>query len=278
MLRSSRLEQATLALLGGFTVAAIAGYALFALHPERLARTHGAAAAYALAMSLFPRGHIALGLVATAVVLTRYLGARWLPVFGAVYVTSLASELLGTTVGLPFGPYQYTTGLGIRWFAHVPVLIPASWFTMSIAAFVLTRRWIGVRDRTATIVFASFVLGSWDLVLDPAMTRLAPYWIWGSSGPYYGMPLLNLVGWYVTGLALMALLVFLGADRWAERLPPSAVRGFAFIYAANLALPVGLTLAGGMPGAAFTAMAALAIIFGVGRMVQERVATPLTLP
>ena len=55
------------------------------------------------------------------------------------------------------------------------------------------------------------------------------------------------------------------------------MRGFAFIYAANLALPIGLTLAGGMPGAAFAAMAALAVIFGVGRLVQERVASPATL-
>jgi putative membrane protein len=149
---------------------------------------------------------------------------------------------------------------------------------MSLAAFVLTRRWLGVRDRTATIVFASFVLGSWDLVLDPAMSRLAPYWLWGSSGPYYGMPLLNLVGWYVTGLALMALLVGLGVDRWVERLPASAVGAFAFIYAANLALPVGLTLAGGMPGAALTAMAALAVIFGVGRLAHAGVASPVTLP
>jgi len=278
MLRSSRYELATLAVLGGFTAAAVAGYAVFAVHPERLAELPGAAAAYGLAMSIFPRGHIVLGLLATVVLLTRYLGARWLPAFGAVYVTSLASELLGTTVGLPFGPYQYTAGLGIKWFAHVPVLIPASWFTMSIAAFVLTRRWIGVGDRTATIVFASFVLGSWDLVLDPAMSRLAPYWLWGSSGPYYGMPLLNLVGWYVTGLALMALLVVLGADRWTERLPTAAVRGFAFVYAANLALPIGLTVAGGIPGAAFTALAALAVVFGVGRLVQERVASPVTLP
>jgi uncharacterized membrane protein len=278
MLRLSRLEQATLALLGGFTAAAVAGYALFAVHPERLARTPGAAAAYGLAMAVFPRGHIVLGLLAIGVVLSRYLGTRWLPAFGAVYAASLASELLGTTVGLPFGPYEYTAGLGSKWFAHVPVLIPASWFTMSMCAFVLTRRWLGVRDRMATIVFASFVLGSWDLVLDPAMSRLAPYWVWGSSGAYYGMPLLNLFGWYVTGLALMALLVLLGVDRWVERIPTSAVNAFAFIYAANLALPVGLTLAGGMPGAALTALAALAIVFGVGRAVQARVVSPATLP
>jgi putative membrane protein len=277
MIRLSRLELATLALLGAFTAAAVTGYAVFALHPERLARTQGAAAAYGLAMAIFPRGHIVLGLVATGVVLSRYLAARWLPAFGAVYVASLGSELLGTTVGLPFGPYEYTAGLGIKWFGHVPVLIPASWFTMSMAAFVLTRRWLGVRDRMATIVFASFVLGSWDLVLDPAMSRLAPYWLWGSSGPYYGMPLLNLVGWYVTGLVLMALLVALGVDRWAERLPASAVSAFAFIYAANLALPVGLTLAGGMPGAALTAMAALALVYGVGRLLHAGVASPATL-
>ena len=44
---------------------------------------------------------------------------------------SLASELLGTGLGIPFGPYSYTSLLGPKWFELVPLLIPLSWFTMS---------------------------------------------------------------------------------------------------------------------------------------------------
>jgi uncharacterized membrane protein len=272
---TSRSERALLALLVAFTAAAIAGFAIYAMHPERVGRVRDGAAAYALAMALFPRGHIVLGFLALAAVLVRhargrYTQTRWLTALGALYVTSLTSELLGTTLGLPFGPYRYTPGLGPQWFSHVPVLIPLSWFTMATASFALTRGWLGVRRPAATIAVASLVLAAWDLVLDPAMSRLTPYWIWGADGPYYGMPLLNLVGWYVTGLALMGLLVALRAVQWIDALPPSALRSLGIIYAANLALPMGLAIAGGMGGAALAAATVLAATYGAARVLRPR--------
>jgi uncharacterized membrane protein len=266
----SRLERVLLVVLTVFTAAAIAGFAIFALHPERLAGVPNAASTYGLAMALFPRGHIVLGFLAIAVVLVRYAGWRWLPALGALYATSLVSELLGTTVGLPFGPYRYTPGLGPQWFSHVPVLIPLSWFTMATASFALTRDWLGARRPGVTIAVASLVLAAWDLVLDPAMSKVTPYWIWGAGGPYYGMPLLNLFGWYLTGLALMGLLVALRADEWIDALPPSALRSLGVIYAANLVLPMGLAIAGGMGGAALAAAGVLAATYLAARLLRPR--------
>jgi uncharacterized membrane protein len=104
------------------------------------------------------------------------------------------------------------------------------------------------------VLLASFVLLSWDLALDPAMSHATAYWVWGAPGPYYGMPLLNLVGWYVTGLALMAALAAVRADGWAGRLPFGWVAGF---YAANLLLPLGMILARGLWPAALVTLAAL---------------------
>jgi uncharacterized membrane protein len=83
-----------------------------------------------------------------------------------------------------------------------------------------------------------------------------PYWVWASDGPYYGMPLLNLVGWYVTGLALMAALDLLKVDRWLSRVPTPSLFG---IYAANLALPVVMAAAAGLWPAAALAVVPLAL-------------------
>jgi uncharacterized membrane protein len=58
----------------------------------------------------------------------------------------------------------------------------------------------GERGGGRACALASFVLLSWDLSLDPAMSYATRYWIWGSTGAYYGMPWLNLFGWYVTGI------------------------------------------------------------------------------
>jgi uncharacterized membrane protein len=249
------LERSLLLALFALTAMAAAGYAVFALHPERLAGVPSAAAVYGQALRLFPPGHILAGIVALAAILTWRVGGAWIPAALALYLISLASELLGTTVGLPFGPYRYGPGLGIKWLAHVPVLVPASWFMMALPSFALATRWV-TADRTWRVVVAAGLLVSWDLALDPAMSRLMPYWIWGREGPYYGMPLLNLVGWYVTGLALMAALTLLRVDRWLEDVPTLPLLG---IYAANLALPVIMAAAAGLWPASLLAVAPIAL-------------------
>lgn len=249
------LERSLLLALFAITAMAATGYAVFALNPARLAGVPGAAAAYGQALRLFPPGHIVAGLVALAVILTCRVGGAWLTAAAALYLVSLASELLGTTVGVPFGPYRYGPGLGIKWLEHVPVLVPASWFMMALPSFALATRWV-TTDRVWRIVVAAGLLVAWDLALDPAMSHLMPYWIWGRAGPYYGMPLLNLVGWYVTGLALMVALTLLRVDRWLAEIPTAPLLG---IYIANLALPVVMAAAAGLWPASVLAVAPIAL-------------------
>ena len=52
------------------------------------------------------------------------------------------------------------------------------------------------------------MLTAWDLVLDPAMADpglKVQFWTWPESGPYFGMPVQNLIGWSLTGLLYMGL-------------------------------------------------------------------------
>ncbi|MDQ6634720.1 MAG: carotenoid biosynthesis protein [Gemmatimonadota bacterium] len=256
------LERSLLLALFAVTAMAAAGYATFALHPERLAAVPDAAVVYGYALRVLPPAHILVGVVALAAILTRCVGSAWVRAAIALYLISLGSELLGTTAGIPFGPYRYSDGLGIKWLAHVPVLIPASWFMMALPSFALATRWI-TAHRVWRIVIAAGLLVSWDLALDPAMSRLMPYWIWGSEGPYYGMPLGNLGGWYVTGVALMAALTLLRVDRWLAQVPTMPLVG---IYGANLALPVLMAAAAGLWPAAILATLPLAVAAALGRM------------
>lgn len=259
--RAPWIERSLLLALFLLTAMAAAGYALFALHPERLAGVPSAMAVYGQALRVFPPAHIVAGVVTLAGILTWRVRGAWLPAAVTLYLLSLASELLGTTVGLPFGPYRYGPGLGIKWLAHVPVLVPASWFMMALPSFALATRWVTM-DRVWRIVAAAALLVSWDLALDPAMSRLMPYWIWGRAGPYYGMPLLNLVGWYATGLALMTALALLRVDRWLADVPTAPLLG---IYLANLALPVIMAAAAGLWPASLLAVLPLALAAWVAR-------------
>ena len=258
------MDRIALATVYAVSAASLAGFATFALHPERLSEVPGAAAVYGRMFVLAPRLQIALAFAALALFLTRRVGARWLGAFAALYLLSLGSELAGTTVGLPFGPYRYTDGLGAKLFDHVPALIPASWFFMALPSYALAlRRHPGRAGAGRRIVVGSLVLLSWDLALDPAMSLVTKYWIWGTEGTYYGMPLLNLAGWYVTGLVLMAALAALKADGWIARLPIGWLVAF---YGANLLLPLGMSLAAGLWGAVAATVAALVLCWLVTRI------------
>ena len=257
-------EYALLSVFALVTVAALVGYSTFRLQPDLLSRMPEAIPVYAAAFTVFARGQIALAFIALAAFLWRHASIRWLPAFVALYVISLASELLGTTVGLPFGPYHYTEALGTQWFGHVPMLIPLSWFFMALPSYALagSRSDAEVHGPARTgreirrIAIASLLLLTWDLALDPAMSSATSYWVWGSTGIYYGMPLLNLFGWYVTGIALMAALSALRADTWLRSVPRGWLMSF---YALNLLLPLGMSLATGMWGVGALTLASLVL-------------------
>jgi putative membrane protein len=254
--RADILSRTALAAFALCTAATLAGYASFGLHPELLARVPGAAAVYGIAFRFFAVGQVCSAAAALFVALFRQAGTRWLGAFAVLYIVSLSSELLGTTYGVPFGAYGYTTLLGPRWLERVPLVIPLSWFAMAVPSYALALRALPDAGRVRRVVLASLVLVAWDLALDPAMSHATKYWVWGQAGSYYGMPLHNLLGWYVTGVALMAALQALSAERWIARLPARWMAGF---YAVNLALPLGMSAAAGLWGAVAATIGGLAI-------------------
>lgn len=259
------MDWGPVAVLALFSVVAVAGYAVFGRNPSRaIGLSEGALRFYAVSFGFFAQAQVVLAGLVLGVWLVRRARWRWLPAFGAVYVLSLGSELLGTAFGVPFGPYAYTDLLGWKWLGLVPALIPLSWFFMAVPAYGLAARALsgpaesGVLGRAAAeatnhggavgrIFLGSLLLLAWDLTLDPAMSEVTRYWVWGEPGPYYGMPLMNLFGWYVTGVVLMVVLEWTGARGWLRGGSTGWLMAF---YAANLILPLGLTLAAGMWGAA----------------------------
>lgn len=261
---SGRISRAALWGLCAFTAFTLAGYASFGLHPQLLVRWPELAGIYGLAFRFFAVGHVLVAGTVLLVFLALYAGARWLAAFAALYGISLASELLGTSMGIPFGPYGYTELLGIKWFGLVPLVIPLSWFFMALPSYALALRALPAPEGAGRrVLLASFILASWDLALDPAMSHATRYWVWGEAGPYYGMPLLNLFGWYVTGLLLMGALAALRAESWIRPLPHRWLGGF---YLANLALPLGMSAAAGLWGAVAATVGALAFAYGAARL------------
>jgi putative membrane protein len=123
----------------------------------------------------------------------------------ATAAATTAVERIGTSTGIPFGRYAYSRALQPQ-VAHVPAIVPLAWFALGLPARETAHAALGTRSTpTSRVVFGSVALTAWDLFLDPQMVGEG-YWAWARRGVYRGIPLTNFVGWFVTGLGVMALL------------------------------------------------------------------------
>jgi uncharacterized membrane protein len=239
-------------LQGCIVIASLLGYGIFTSRPDLLMQIDPGARFFTWAFHGFAVGNMLFGGI--AVVTDALLLDRWkaLSAFVAIYAVTLASELLGTAYGFPFGAYSYTELLGAKWFDRVPLLIPLSWFTMSWACWVIARRRV---SGIAAVLLGTALLVAWDLLLDPAMSKVTSYWIWAESGSYYGMPWINLFGWGVTGLVLFIILAKLAPA------PHSQVRFAISVYIINFALPLGFCVLNRYWLAVFAGLGSIAIAF-----------------
>jgi putative membrane protein len=48
----------------------------------------------------------------------------------------------------------------------------------------------------------------WDLAMDPASSTIQKLWIWEKGGGFFGVPLSNYVGWFLTVYVFMQLFAF----------------------------------------------------------------------
>jgi putative membrane protein len=272
---ATRLEKGAWYVLLVFTMSAIVGYGWFGLNPGRLPATGFALRLYNVSFQFFAQAQILIALAVLSVPLVRRTGWRWLAPFGVVYGISFLSEHIGTGYGIPFGGYEYTGLLGARVGPRVPMLIPISWFLMALPAWVMTRAALGPEARRLLVVpMGALWLVVWDLALDPAMSFLTPYWRWADTGPYYGMPWMNLVGWFATGLLLLTVLDLVAGWARLDRLPPRWVVAY---YGAMLLMPLGMLAAAGAWTAVLTTGVAAACYGLILRLpARARAAAPET--
>ncbi len=116
--------------------------------------------------------------------------------------------------GWVYGPYHYTDKLGPKFLGLVPYLIPLAWFMMSYPSFVIAERLVGpgagtargsrARRLLAVAAVGGLVMTAWDVVMDPLMVA-GGHWVWETDGAYFGIPLQNFWGWWLTVFTTYAL-------------------------------------------------------------------------
>lgn len=236
----------------------IFGYATFGMHPELLVKFEWAPPIFAASYSFFAQLQVAVGFGIMAWECQKAFKWGWLKYLLAAAAISFTMEFLGTTFGVPFGKYSYTSLLGWKIAGQVPLLIPLSWFFMSLPSHWIADLLLGGHTSPWKRIFlGSFLLMTWDFTLDPAMSHLTPFWLWESAGStLLKMPIWNLGGWFFTGVLILSafeLLQLPRSQRWSHSHFPLK------FYFANLLLPLGLALVAQLWVSIF---ATLAVILG----------------
>jgi uncharacterized membrane protein len=201
---------------------------------------------------------------------------------GLVFVVALLFESIGVATGLVYGPYHYTELLGPKFLGLVPYLIAVSWFMMMYPSFVITEwlipsAWTGAKRILSIAAISGLVMTSWDVVMDPIMVA-GKHWVWEVHGDFFGVPLQNYWGWWLTVFTTFVIYLLVTRNRpsvkeaWFDRL---ALIAFMITGFGNVIL--ALTGGGGGPGlAGFFALAPWVIMAWIsmgkdGTAVIERV-------
>lgn len=172
-----------------------------------------------------------------------------------VFIGTWAVEALGVATGFPFGHYEYTSALQPQ-LAEVPLLIPLAWLMMLGPAWAITD---AIYDgcavqgspyyRAVWAATAALAFTAWDLYLDPQMVA-RELWVWDMEGAYFGIPLINFVGWFMVSFGLSLLLK-----------PTNLPRRFLLlIYSITWVFQaIGLGVFWGQPGPALVGFGAMGI-------------------
>lgn len=117
-----------------------------------------------------------------------------------ICLLTIIIEAIGTSTGLLFGSYSYTDKLQPQ-ILHVPLLIPLAWLMMLPVSWVVAQQIAGSSSSYAFILLSGLAMTAWDLFLDPQMVQWG-FWLWREPGWYFGIPLHNYLGWFLTTVFL----------------------------------------------------------------------------
>ena len=113
-------------------------------------------------------------------------------------------EILSLHTGVPFGHYYFTNVMGPKIF-NLPILLVLAYLGIGYCSWVLSLLILGYRNKplvgarvVALPILAGFIMLAWDLSMEPYWATVVRAWIWRDGGPFYGVPVSNFLGWYLT--------------------------------------------------------------------------------
>jgi uncharacterized membrane protein len=151
-------------------------------------------------------------------------------------------ENIGVRTGFPYGHYYFTDLMGPKLFV-VPIFLGLAYVGMAYLSWTLARLILGVENplvgsRIVTLpLTAAFIMVAWDLAMDPIWGTVLHAWIWVKGGAYFGVPVSNFLGWYLTVYVIYQLfaLYLRRSATSPKRLPPGYWHLVLVFYAVSAA-------------------------------------------
>lgn len=139
--------------------------------------------------------------------------------FGLCVTVTFALENLGVATGFPFGHYAFLVAPDLPYVGAIPIIVGPLYFGIGypswvMACLILGRTGMRPNDRFSLLalpIAAAFATVQWDVVMDPPNATLWRAWVWYRGGGFFGVPLSNFLGWFLTTwtfFQLIALALF----------------------------------------------------------------------
>ena len=82
----------------------------------------------------------------------------------------------------------------------MPTYFVAGYLAWTMGTIFLRNLGTGIERKKLFLIpfVASFLMVMWDLCLDPIKSTIEGAWIWKEGGAYWGVPISNFLGWYLT--------------------------------------------------------------------------------
>ncbi len=144
--------------------------------------------------------------------------------------TGAVCENLSLHTGFPFGHYVFTEVMGPKCLG-LPVLLVLAYLGIGYVSWVLSLLILrqqnshtdGTRRLTVPLL-ASAIMLAWDLAMEADWSTVDRAWLWRDGGVYFGVPVSNFLGWYLTAFLFYA--AFAAYLRTRPVRIPSARPGF----------------------------------------------------
>jgi len=164
-------------------------------------------------------------------------------------------ENFGVLTGFPFGRYYFTDLMGPKLFL-VPVLLGLAYVGMAYLSWTLARL-IVVNGRSPSsgtrvivvLLVAAIIMVARDLAMDPVWGTVLRAWVWLKGGSYFGVPVSNFAGWYLTVYVIYQIFALYPRRRTMN--PPQLPSGYwkvaAMFYTVSAAGNILLAIPHGAP-------------------------------